>query len=53
MNSDDVAVGEQDRLQHVLFGELAGEALDHGDRVAGAGDDQVEVALLELGSVMA
>ena len=39
---------EEDRLGHVLFGHLAGEALDHGDGVVRAGDDQVEIALLQL-----
>ena len=48
MICDDVLVGEQDRLRASLFGHLAGEALDHGDGVARAGDDQVEVALFQL-----
>src|SRR5262245_26954826 len=44
----DMLVAEQDRLHHLLLGHLAREALDHGDRRARAGDDEVEVALLEL-----
>ena len=45
---DDLLVGEHDGLRAFVFGHLAGEALDHGDRVARAGDDQVEVALFHL-----
>ena len=44
----DERVAEHDRLQHVLLGHLAGEAFDHGDGVACAGDDQVEIALFQL-----
>ena len=47
-DGNDLLVGEQDGLEHAVFGHLAGEALDHGDRVAGAGDDQVQVALFQL-----
>ncbi len=47
-DGDDLFVGEQDRLEHLLFGHFAGKALDHGDRLAGAGDDQVEIAFLQL-----
>ena len=50
---DDVLVGEEDGLQHVFFGHFAGKALDHGDRVARAGHDQVEIALFELASASA
>src|SRR5207244_259758 len=36
------------RLEHGVLGQLAGEPLDHRDLGPGAGDDQVEVTLLEL-----
>ena len=39
---------EENGFHHVLFRHLAGEALDHGDRIARAGDDQVELALFKL-----
>ena len=48
-DDDDLLVGEHDRLEHLVLGHLAGEALDHRDRLARAGDDEVEVALLHLG----
>ena len=37
-----------DRLEHAGLGHLAGEALDHQHRRLASGDDQVEIALLEL-----
>ena len=43
------AVPEQDGLGHDVFGQEVGAGLDHHDRVARAGDDQVELRLLELG----
>ena len=48
MIADDLLVAELDRLEHDVFGHLAGKAFDHGDGVARAGDDQVEIALLHL-----
>ena len=42
------AVAEQDRLGHDGLGQELGARLDHHDRVAGAGDDEVELGLLEL-----
>ena len=43
------AMAEQDRLGHHVLGQDLGAGLDHHDRVAGAGDDQVELGLRELG----
>ena len=40
-------MGRDDGLGHAVFGHLAGEALDHQDRVLAARDDQVQVALLQ------
>ena len=42
------AVAEQDRLGHDGLGQELGAGLDHHDRVARAGDDQVELRLGEL-----
>ncbi len=42
------AVGEEDRLGHHVLGEDLRAGLDHHDRVARTGDDQVELAVLEL-----
>ncbi len=42
----DLAVRELEGLQHRLLGDLVGAGLDHGQRVAGADDDQVEVGVL-------
>ena len=39
---------EQDGLGHHVLGQEVGAGLDHHDRVAGAGDDQVEIGLAEL-----
>ncbi len=47
-NLDDLLVAEHDRLQHAVFRHLASEAFDHGDGVARAGHDQIEVAFLHL-----
>ena len=37
------AMPEQDGLGHDVLGQELGAGLDHHDRVAGAGDDQVEL----------
>ncbi len=42
------AMAEQDGLGHDGLGQELGTGLDHHDRVARAGDDQVELRLLEL-----
>ncbi len=42
----DLAVGELERLQHRLFGDLVGAGLDHRQRVARADHDQVEIGVL-------
>ena len=42
------AVAEQDGLGHDVLGQELRAGLDHHDRVARAGDDQVELRLLEL-----
>ena len=42
------AVTEQDGLGHDVLGQELGAGLDHHDRVAGAGHDQVELRLLDL-----
>ena len=44
----DNRVGKLDRCQHLVLGHLAGEALDHQDSVRRAGDDHIEIALLEV-----
>ena len=41
-------MAEHDRLGHHVLGQDLGARLDHHDRVAGAGDDQVELRLVEL-----
>ena len=46
----DRAVGEHDRAEHLLFGQLLGFGFDHHHRVAGAGDDEVELAFGDLRS---
>ena len=43
------AMPEQDRLGHDVLGQEVRARLDHHDRVARAGDDQVELRVLELG----
>ena len=40
------AVAFDDTVEHLLFGQLKRTCLDHQDGVFGAGDDQVEAALL-------
>ena len=42
------AVAEQDGLGHDVLGQELGARLDHHDRVARAGDDQVELRVREL-----
>ena len=44
----DRPVGEHDRLGHHVLGQDLDAGLDHHDRVAGAGHDQVELRLGEL-----
>ena len=44
----DRPVGEHDRLGHHVLGQDLDARLDHHDRVAGAGDDEVELRLDEL-----
>ena len=44
----DVAMRLFERLQHAFFGHLAGKALDHEHGGGAAGNDEIEVALLEL-----
>jgi hypothetical protein len=44
----DAGVRDRERLEHVGFGDLERAALDHHDRVLGAGDDEVHVGELEL-----
>ena len=39
---------EQDGLGHHVLGQEVRAGLDHHDRVARAGDDQVELGLVEL-----
>jgi hypothetical protein len=43
-----LAVREHERVDDLGLGRLGGAALDHDDRVAAAGDDEVDVARLEL-----
>src|SRR6185437_3651053 len=43
-----LAVGEHDGAEHLLLGQLLGFGFDHHHRIAGAGDDQVEVAFGDL-----
>ena len=43
------AMAEQDGLGHDVLGQELGAGLDHHDRVAGAGHDEVELGVLELG----
>ena len=42
------AVGEHDGAEHLVFRQLLGFGFDHHHRVAGAGDDQVELAFGDL-----
>ena len=42
------AMPEHDRLGHHVLGQDAGTGLDHHDRVAGAGDHQVQLRLGQL-----
>ena len=43
-------VGEHDRAEHDVFRQLLGFGFDHHHRIGGAGDDQVELAFLDLRS---
>ena len=42
------AVGLHDGLRHLGLGQFLAEPLDHHDRLLGARDDQVEIAVLEF-----
>jgi len=44
----DLFLGEQDRFEHLVLGQLVGEALDHQHRMLAAADDQVKPAFFEL-----
>ena len=51
LEGDDLCVrllGQLHRLEQGRFGDFAGAGLDHDDRVLGAGDDDVEDALIAL-----
>ena len=37
-----------DRVEHLVFGQFLAKPLDHHDRAVGAGDDEIQVALLHL-----
>ena len=41
---DDVLLGKEDGLEHLVLGHLLGKALDHQHALEVAGDDQVETA---------
>ena len=41
-------MGLGDRLEHFVLGHFAGKALDHAHGLFAAGDDQVEIALLQV-----
>ena len=43
-----VAMGLFERLQHAVLGHLAGKALDHEHGRGAAGNNEIEIALLEL-----
>jgi hypothetical protein len=43
----DLGVGDVERVEDLGLGDLARAGLHHEDRVLGAGDDEVEVGLLE------
>ena len=43
-----LAVGEHDGAEHDLFRKLLGFGFDHHHRIVGAGDDEVELAFLDL-----
>ncbi|GIT30795.1 MAG: hypothetical protein Ct9H300mP1_28410 [Planctomycetaceae bacterium] len=45
---NDVLLGKEDRLDHLVFGHLLGEALDHQDALEVAGDDQIQRSLVGL-----
>ena len=44
----DVAVGLLQRLQHAVLGHLAGKAFDHEHGRGAAGNNEIEIAFLEL-----
>ena len=41
-------MGDPDGLEHFVFGQLAGESLDHQHRFLVAGNDQIEIAFFEF-----
>ena len=43
----DLGVGDVERVEDLGLGDALGAALDHQDRLVGAGDDQVHLELLE------
>ena len=43
----DLAVGDVERVEDLGLGDAVGARLDHQDRLVGAGDDQVQLQLLE------
>ena len=43
----DRLVGDVERVEDLRLGDLVGAGLDHQDRLVGAGDDQVEIGVLE------
>ncbi len=45
----DRVVGDVERVEDLRLGDLVGARLDHQDRLFGAGDDQVEVGVLDAG----
>ena len=45
----DLVVRDLERVEHLGLGDLVGTGLDHQDRVVGAGDDQVELGLGDVG----
>src|SRR5262249_5631017 len=45
---NNVLMPEQNRLKHSFFGHLTSEAFDHGDGIASAGNNEVQIAVLHL-----
>ena len=43
----DRVVGDVERVEDLRLGDLVGPGLDHRDALAGAGDDQVEIGVVE------
>ncbi len=40
-------MGDVERVEDLRLGDLVGAGLDHQDALAGAGDDQVEIGVVE------